>query len=198
VSLAFERQLTARARFHTFVIKLTHADGSVTRANTRFRNVDWDDGTGEGEQKWNGWGSVIDLNLPDQAAAAEVTEYSLSVSGISSDYRWLANESVRGQAITIWLAFLGDDGRVIASELVEAGVQDRVSWNEDENMVNTITLTCRGGLPYLANQEVARWSPEPHAAYLTAAGVDPATDTGFDAQHGIPDDAKAAAWYPPS
>lgn len=191
------QQVRERVRYSVNLIRIGHADGSVTRVNTGFRNIDWDDGSGEGEQVWTGVGLVVSLDLPDQSDAIEVSEFSVRLSGLSSDYRSLSNEVVRGQPITVTLGFIGPDGRIAASEPVEVGVQDRVEWVEGEGMRNELNLHCLSGLTFLSNQSVPRWSPEPHAAYLSGLGIDPDSDTGFDDQHGIPDDARQAAWWPP-
>lgn len=196
MTLALDNALKARARYSAFMLRVVHSDATVTRLNTGFRNIDWDDG--DGEEVWKGCGHVLGLTLPEQANALEVSEFELSLSGLSSDYRWMAAETVRGLPVTITLAFIGDNGQVVASETVEQALQDRVSWQESEDMRSTITLHCLGGVAFIQNQVVGRWSPEPHRAWLVSIGEDPDSDTGFDAQAGIPDDASAAAWWPPS
>lgn len=195
---AIDRAARARSRYTAFMVRIVHADGAISRVTTAYRNIDWDADDGAGETTWRGAGLALSLDLPEQGGELQVSEFALTLSGLSADFRWLAGETVRGLSIRIWLAFIGPDGRVVATELVEDGLQDRVSWGEDESRRQSITLYCLGGMVFLANQSIARWSTEQQRAYLTSLGEDPDSDTGFDAQHGIPDDASGAAWWPPA
>lgn len=197
MTLAIDVALRQRDLHAVHMIRIDHADDTVTRVNTGFRSIDWD-GDGDGEQSWRGVGLVVGLSLPDQSSALEASEFTITLSGLPADYRWMAQEQVRGLSVRIWLAFIGGDGRVIASEEIEDGLQDRVSWSEGEDGSTHLTLHCLGGVAFIQNQYVARWSPEPHADWLTSLGIDRATDTGFDRQASIPDDAKGVQWWPPA
>ncbi len=195
MTLKLKQVIRQRVRNAVHLFKISHSDGTKTYLNSGYRNIDWDDGGGE--QIWLGASRALSLTLPDHTGIVEVSEFTLSLSGLSSDYRSMAAETVRGQAIVIYLGFINDAGEVFAYETVEQGLQDRVTWEENE-LQNKITLHCLGGLSFIANQIVPRWSPEPHAAWLVAQGEDADSDTGFDEQHAIPNEAKAAAWWPPS
>ena len=196
MTFAFDKALKSRFRYPVYMLKITHADDSISYLNTGYRNIDWDDGSGL--QTWRGVGSVLTLDLPEQSGTLEVVEFTATLNGLSSEYQWMASEVVRGLPIVVTLAFVGDNGQVIGSEVVEDGLQDRVSWAENEQGEQALSLICQGGVAFLLNQSTGRWSPEPHKDFLVSQGIDPDTDTGFDRQASIPDDANQASWWPPA
>lgn len=178
-----------------YLIRVTHADDSVTRLSSGYRNVDWDDGSGE--TVWQGTGGVVSCELPEVGDGLAVTEFTLALSGVSGDFAWMAGEAVRNLPVSIWLAFLDAQGRVAEAVIVEEGLQQRVEWEESDSGETTLSLICQSGVPFLQTQVTPRWSPEPHAAWLASLGEDPDSDTGFDRQASIPDDAAGAAWFRP-
>jgi hypothetical protein len=196
MSFSFSKALKSKFRYPVYLIKITHADDSVSRLNTGYRNIDWDDGSGL--QTWRGVSSVLSLDLPAQSGALEVVEFTLALNGLSSEFRWMASETVRGLPIVITLGFVGESGEILGYEVVEDGLQDRVTWSEDDQGEQVLSLICQGGVAFLLNQSTGRWSPEPHRDFLISQGIDPDTDTGFDRQAGIPDDDAEAAWWPPA
>lgn len=192
MTLAAERAARSRVVSTALLIRLDHHDGSVTRVTTSYRTLEW------GGHEWRGAGAALAVDLPDMSGEIAVAEWSVSLSGLTEDFAWLADEPVRGQPATCWLAWLDASGRVLAADEVEAGKQDRVTWSESEDGRQALLLTCTGGFSFLANQTVARWTPEHQRAWLASIGEDPDSDSGFDSQHAVPDDAEATAWWPPA
>jgi|GEM_PF-2793744 len=195
---ALEEALKGRSKNFAILIQIDHPDGNMF-FNTGYRNIDFDTGAsaneGGGEQVWRGVGLVADLDMPESSSAIEISKFSISLAGVSSKYQHLAQTKVRGNRIQVWIAFLNDNGRVIANLLLEDAIQDRPILKIEDDGTSTLVLDCLGNFAFLANQFIAKWTPEHQRIHLTKLGLDPDSDIGFDAQHGIPD--QNAAWYRP-
>lgn len=187
-------QQASRGRSLNWVrlIEIQHPDGEV-RINTGYRNIDYD--AGDGEFVWLGAGSVVNLELPEESGAIEVSELTLTLNGITDRHRQLAETKVRGNLLRIWIAFLDGRGKVVAAEMEEEAIQSRVALGRSAQGEESVTLYANGNFGFLARNPVARWTPEHQRIHLAKHGIDPDSDTGFDDQHSIPD--ANDAWYRP-
>jgi len=193
--LKVQRAAAARSIHAVLLVEIDHPAG-MAWFNTGTAHIDHDLGEGDGERTWLGTGLIGAVNLPELTTAIEVAPFTLEMAVADGDHDWMVDEAVRGRPIRIFLAFLRPDGSVLATEPVEAaGVMDTAGIDEDQSANRKIAISCLGNYAFLARQSVSRWTPEHQASWLASQGEDPNSDTGFDAQHGIPE--QNVSWYWP-
>lgn len=190
MSLIINNAVKSRSRHFCYLVQIDHPEENLY-LNTGYRNLDHD--IGEGEKTWLGIGRISEMELPEETPAIEISKFSLSIIGSSAQTQQLMENKIRGNRLRIWVAFLNDHHRVIATELLEEAGQDRLGENTQEDGSRVTTLYCNGNFAFLTNQSVERWTPEHQIKKLEKLGLDPASDTGFDDQHLLPQ--KNDGWF---
>lgn len=179
MSAVLEAALHSSAHGMVVLVKVDHPDGLV-RVWSGLGLIEIDAGDGDGEQVWTGMGVLGSVQVGEQSTENDIAEVRLTLSGVEPDLLSGLSASVSGRVATIWVAHLRfSDMRAELVRFVEDCVLEHQEFSDDGASA-TITLVGRGGLRWLATRFIARWSAEDQIAFLSARGVDPATDTGFD------------------
>lgn len=149
------------------LVHLSHPEGDV-RA--------WS-GTGVLEaagHEWVGAGLVAAISGVEQTSAPEVSEVTLSLTGVPADVLSVAAVSLKGQVAEIFEAVLGPDGRVVDG-LIPLDLVDMDRQEVSAGADGTYTISCIGQSGFWQLQLAANtaWSPEDQKA------VHP-DDTGMD------------------
>lgn len=132
-----------------------------------------------GGNTYYGTGLLGSISIGGDGGNVEVTETSLTLSGVDEANLALLDTSVKGGSILIRHAFLRPDMTVDVVVEVESADMDYMSWSISDG-TGTINLRALGGFRELRRRSTAHWDPEEQRNYLTSLGVDPDTDTGFD------------------
>jgi hypothetical protein len=179
MSAVLEAALHSSAHGVAVLVKADHPDGMV-RLWSGLGLIEIDAGDGDGEQVWTGVGVLGSCQVGEQSTENDIAEVRMTLSGVEPDLLAGLSASVAGRLATIWTAHLRlADMRPEIVRFVEQCVLEHQEFSDDGGSAS-ITLVGRGGIRWLATRFVARWSAEDQIAFLTARGVDPATDTGFD------------------
>ena len=126
-----------------------------------------------------GTGLLGGISIGGDGGSVEISETTLSLSGVDEQTLEMLDTSVKGGTVLIRQAFLRPDMTVDMIVEVDNADMDYLKWTVSDG-VGTIVLTALGGFRELRHRSTAHWDPEEQDNYLITLGEDPATDTGFD------------------
>jgi len=155
------------------LVKIEHPDGDVYLWDG-LGYLDYDG------QTWKGIGQLGSVQIAPSDTEVQVTDVVFILSGIDEEFLSYLDQTVKGNQAWVWKAFLGPDYKVRFTELIAESELDQPTFSIEPTGSVTMRIASNGGFYFLETQSAALWDVEEQRNFLTANGVDPDTDTGFD------------------
>ena len=115
---------------------------------------------------------------------AEIAETSVmfTLSGVDPETAGMIDTAVKPGTATITQVFLRPDWTVDEALLIEDCRLEKMDLIVGDGQAR-IELKAKGGFREINQRSSAHWDPQNQRQKLTALGIDPDTDTGFDQMH---------------
>jgi len=133
----------------------------------------------DGGNTYYGTGVLGSFTIGGSGGTVEVTDVTLTLSGVDEEILDMLDTSVKGGTVRIRHCFLRPDMTIDQSVEVENADMDFLTHKVSDG-TGSIVLTAKGGMRELRRRSTAHWDPEEQRNYLNSLGLDPDSDTGFD------------------
>ena len=161
--------------------------GNMERYHSGFGLFEWQHPDDDTVRTWYGTGNIGRFKLPESGQEIQVDELVFEIFGLDpqmTDENGLTiqqrlDQDIRGGSVKVWIAFLKPDYTVEVCRILQTGVLDRAEWSVTDE-TDLIRVFARGDFAFFENQIDRKWSAETQRDKLTALGIDPDSDTGFD------------------
>ena len=130
--------------------------------------------------EWLGLGRMASVSFAPATTEVQVQDVTITLAGVDDEHLAYLDQSVKGRSAWFWKAFLDEEYRVRFTVLLSDCRLDQASLQVQPNGQSVIQITGVGGFYFFERQEQAFWDTEHQRDMLSARGLDPDSDTGFD------------------
>jgi len=129
---------------------------------------------------WKGTGHLGSVSIPSISSETTSEDVVFTLTGVDPEYLDGLEQTVRGRIGCVWLGVVSPERKIVHTNKVCEASLVQQSYSLDEDGRATIKISGKGGFYNLRSQTSARIDAENQKQFLTARGLDPLTDTGYD------------------